>query len=153
MKRLSILVITLGVLMSGCNIKGGNKGSGENPENGFAVYLTSDSFRENVYDYEMNQEWKYKGTKPAIVDFYADWCAPCRELSPLLEEVAAEYGDKIILYKVDTDKERKLAEKLGIMALPTLLYIPLEGRPEVRMGFVSKDSLKQTIDRILLNRK
>lgn len=92
----------------------------------------------------------YEGTKPAIIDFYADWCAPCRELSPILEEVAREYGDKIILYKVDTVKEQELAETLGVTALPTLLYIPLEGKPQVRMGMAPKESLNQAIDEILL---
>lgn len=127
----------------------GDKSAAAKPE-GVAVYLTKESFKEKVFNYEENKEWKYEGTKPAVIDFYADWCAPCRELSPILEEVAHEYGDKIILYKIDTVKEQELAEALGVTALPTLLYIPLEGKPQVRMGMAPKESLKQAIDEILL---
>lgn len=118
---------------------------------GIAVSLTGKSFKDKVFNYDKNNEWKYEGSKPAIIDFYADWCAPCRELSPLLEEVAAEYGDRIILYKIDTEKEKDLARILGIEALPTLLFIPVSGKPQVSMGLVPKEALRQSIDEILLN--
>jgi thioredoxin 1 len=89
---------------------------------------------------------------PAVIDFYADWCAPCRKLSPLLEEVAGEYEGRMILYKVDTEKEPELTRKMGVEALPTLLYIPVEGKPQVRMGLASKDGLRQAIDEILFSK-
>lgn len=154
MNKLLITGTLLLVLVTtGCNTKNNNTGKNINDstvDKSVAVYLTEQTFREKVYNYEESKEWKYLGTKPAIIDFYADWCAPCRQLSPVLEEVAREYGDKIILYKVDTEKERKLATTLGIEALPTLLYIPLEGKPQVRMGSAPKESLRQAIDEILL---
>ena len=129
------------------NTSVGRTGSGG--EKSVAIYLTEQTFKDKVFNYDENKEWKYEGTKPAVIDFYADWCAPCRQLSPVLEEVAREYGDKIILYKVDTEKETELTRILGIEALPTLLYIPLEGKPQVRLGAAPKEALKQAIDEIL----
>lgn len=154
MKNLLITGIFITLVISGCN--SGKSSSRENPgtdqDGGVAVYLTEAGFKEKVFNFDENKEWKYEGEKPAIIDFYADWCAPCRELSPLLEEVVSEYGDKVVLYKIDTVKETELAEKLGVQALPTLLYISLEGKPQVRMGLVPKESLRQAIDEILLSR-
>lgn len=158
MKRFIIPAMFLFLFASACNTeKDSNtrKDSSEKnvpakTEESVAIYLTDATFKEKVFNYEENKEWRYEGTKPAVIDFYADWCAPCRELSPLLEEVAKEYGDKIILYKIDTDKERGLAETLGVTALPTLLYIPVEGKPQVRMGLAPKESLRQAIDEVLL---
>lgn len=114
------------------------------------IYLTEDSFKKLVYDYEKNKEWKYAGNKPAIIDFYADWCAPCRQLSPIVEELAKEYSGKIIVYKVDTEKERKLAQNIGISALPTLLFVPMQGKPQVSMGALPKATLEKAINDVLL---
>jgi thioredoxin len=86
---------------------------------------------------------------PVIIDFYADWCPPCRQLSPLVEEIAKEYNGKIVVYKVDTDKEKELARKLGITSLPTLLYVPLKGNPQVTLGYVPKETLVKTIAEVL----
>lgn len=116
------------------------------------IHLTEATFKEMVFNYDKNKEWKYEGSKPAIVDFYADWCAPCRQLSPLVEELAKEYSGKIVVYKVDTEKERKLAQQLGISALPTLLFVPLKGKPQVSMGALPKLTLEKAINDILLTK-
>jgi thioredoxin len=86
---------------------------------------------------------------PVIIDFYADWCPPCRQLSPLVEEIAKEYNGKIVVYKVDTDNEKELASKLGITSLPTLLYIPAKGKPRVTLGYIPKETIVKTIEEVL----
>ena len=114
------------------------------------VYLTNETFKQLVYNYDKNKEWKYEGTKPAIIDFYASWCPPCKQLSPLVEEIAQEYTGKIVVYKVDTDKETILAQHLGISGLPTLLFIPAKGKPQASMGFIPKETIIKTINNVLL---
>jgi thioredoxin len=114
------------------------------------VYLTNETFKQMVYNYEKNTEWKYEGTKPAIIDFYASWCPPCKQLSPLVEEIAQEYSGKIVVYKVDTDKEKILAQHLGISGLPTLLFIPAKGKPQASMGFIPKETIIKSINNVLL---
>jgi thioredoxin 1 len=114
------------------------------------VYLTNDTFKQMVYNYDINKEWKYEGTKPALIDFYASWCPPCRQLSPLVEEIAQEYSGKIVVYKIDTDKEKILSQHLGISGLPTLLFIPVKGKPQASMGFIPKETIVKTINNVLL---
>ncbi len=113
------------------------------------VKLNTELFKKQVFNYEKSKEWKYEGDKPAIIDFYADWCAPCRQLSPIIEELAKEYDGKIVVYKVDTEAETELTRNLGISGLPTLLFIPSEGKPSVSMGLVPKETLKKAINDIL----
>ena len=107
-------------------------------------------FKKAIYNYDDNKEWKYEGSMPVIIDFYADWCPPCRQLSPLVEEIAKEYQGKIAVYKINTDKERGLAQSLGISSLPTLLYIPAKGKPQVTLGFIPKETIVKTIKEVLL---
>ncbi len=114
------------------------------------VQLTNESFKKLVFNYEAGKEWKYEGSIPAIIDFYADWCGPCRQLSPIVEEVAKEYAGKIVVYKVDTDKEKVLAQSLGITGLPTLFFIPASGSPQMSMGAIPKESLIKAINEVLL---
>ena len=114
------------------------------------VPMTNETFKKMIFNYEVNKDWKFEGSKPAIIDFYADWCPPCRQLSPLVEEIAKEYAGKIDVYKVDTDKETTLAQAIGITNLPTLLFIPAKGKPQTTMGALPKESLVKAINEILL---
>lgn len=117
------------------------------------IAMTKADFLKKVADYEKNsQEWKYLGDKPALIDFYASWCGPCKALAPVLEELAAEYGDQIYIYKINTEEEQELAAAFGIRSIPTLLFIPLEGKPQMAQGAMPKDSLKETIDKVMLGK-
>ena len=120
------------------------------------IMLTKADFLEKVMDYESNpEEWVYKGDRPAMIDFYADWCGPCRTAAPILEELAKEYADEIYIYKIDTEVERELAAVFGISSLPTFLFVPQEGRPTMSNGIArtpeeTKQMFAQMIDEILL---
>lgn len=119
--------------------------------NGKVIHIGKTEFVEKIYDYEKNPDkWIYNGKKPAIVDFYADWCGPCRMLSPTLESLAHKYKDKIIIYKVNTDKERELAAAFGITSLPTLLFIPMDKMPQIAQGALPKEDLEKAINDFLL---
>lgn len=118
------------------------------------MHLTKDEFLQKVYNYEKNpNEWKYEGDKPAIVDFYATWCGPCKMLAPILEELAKEYDGQIVVYKIDTEKEPELSAAFGIRSIPTLLFIPKSGDPQVAQGAMPKASLKKAIDEFLLGKQ
>lgn len=117
------------------------------------VHLTKAEFLKKVVDYENNvNEWKYLGDKPAIIDFYADWCGPCKRLSPILEEIAAEYEGKVIVYKVNVDDERDIATAFGIRSLPTLFFVPTEGNPSVVEGFLPKEELYKAMNATILKK-
>ncbi len=117
----------------------------------YVITLSKADFNKKIADISGNSdEWKYLGDRPAIIDFYADWCVYCRKLAPVLEELAAEYDGKIYIYKVDTEKEKEIAAAFGVRALPTLLFIPLSGDPQVAQGAVPKEDLKKFIDSVLL---
>lgn len=114
------------------------------------VHITKADFLKKVYDFEKNpDEWKYLGSQPAIVDFYADWCGPCRQLSPVLDELAKEYSGKLTIYKVNVDNERGLATFFGIRSIPTLLFIPMKGKPQRSLGALSKTEFKGIIKDVL----
>lgn len=116
------------------------------------IELTKEGFLTQVYNYELSpKEWKYEGDKPAIVDFYASWCGPCRMVAPILEELAEEYADKIVIYKINTENERELAGAFGISSIPTLLFIPTSGQPQMAQGAMGKNEFKRIIDNVLLN--
>jgi len=114
------------------------------------VHLTAKDFKEKVFNYETGKEWKYAGTLPAIVDFYADWCQPCKMVAPVLEDLAREYAGQIMIYKVNTEEEQELASVFGIQSIPTLLFIPKEGQPQAAMGALPKHSFEKAIKDILL---
>lgn len=114
-----------------------------------AEHLTKETFIEKVFDYENNKEWKYNGDKPCLIDFYADWCGPCKTVAPLLEELAGEYKGKLNIYKVDTEAEQELAAAFGIKSIPSLLFVPLEGQPQMAMGALPKDAFQKAFADIL----
>ena len=117
------------------------------------IHLTKAEFLKKVANYETNpNEWKYLGDKPAIVDFYASWCGPCKTIAPILEELAAEYGDKIYIYKIDTEEEEELAAAFGIRSIPSLLFIPMNGKPQMAQGAMPKSAFKDAINEILLKK-
>lgn len=118
------------------------------------IHLTKEDFLKKVFNYEKNSEqWKYEGDKPCLIDFYADWCGPCKAIAPVLEELAAEYKDQIYIYKIDTEAEMELAAAFGIRSIPTLLFCPMKEEPQQAMGALPKATLKQAINDILLQKK
>lgn len=113
------------------------------------VHLNKREFKEKIFDYTLNKEWKYKGTMPAVIDFYADWCAPCKMISPILNELSVEYSGKLKVYKVNTEKDPEVSKAFGISSIPTLLFISPTEKPMVVRGAQSRQSLKSNIVRIL----
>lgn len=157
MKKL-IFIATVMKLFFITSLAAGNPGNTNAIVNGgdgnvTVIYMTNETFKQLIFNYEKTKEWKYLGSKPAIIDFYATWCPPCRQLSPVVEEIAKEYAGKIIVYKVDTDKEPFLSQSLGISNLPTLLFIPMKGKPQTTMGFLPKETLVKAISEVLLVNK
>jgi len=115
-------------------------------------HLTTQTFKEKVYNYDQNKEWKYEGELPCMIDFYADWCGPCKTVAPVLEELADEYKDKINIYKVNTEEQQELAAAFGIRSIPSLLFCPKDGKPQMAMGALPKDSFIKAIDEVLLKK-
>lgn len=149
-KSFLFLIIILPLMFNECKADNPASPPKTNTTVNGVVPMTNETFKKLVFNYDKNKEWKFEGNKPAIIDFYADWCPPCRQLSPLVEEIAKEYEGRIDVYKVDTDKEKTLAQALGITNLPTLLFIPAEGKPQMTMGALPKDNLVKAINEILL---
>ena len=114
------------------------------------VALTTEGFKEKVFNYETTEEWGYLGDKPAIIDFYADWCGPCRMVAPVLEELAEEYSERLVIYKVDTEAEQELSAVFGIQSIPSFLFIPMSGMPMMQPGAFPKNVFKQVIEEKLL---
>jgi len=113
-------------------------------------HLTKQAFLEKVFNYEQNKEWKFEGDKPCLIDFYADWCGPCKMVAPVLEELSEEYKGKVNIYKVNTDEEQELGGVFGIRSIPSLLFIPKEGQPKMAVGALPKESLIEAIKKELL---
>ncbi|MHB9056953.1 MAG: thioredoxin [Paludibacteraceae bacterium] len=118
------------------------------------IHLTKEEFLKKVVDYEKNPtEWKYLGDKPAIIDFYADWCGPCKMIAPILEELANEYAGQIYVYKIDTEQEQELAAAFGIRSIPTLLFVPMGEAPQMAQGALPKATFKEAIETVLLKKE
>ena len=124
------------------------------PEETAVIQMNKQMFLDKVFDYTSGAtEWNYKGEKPAVIDFYATWCGPCRMVAPILKDLAKEYGDSIVIYKVDTDREKELSGAMGIQSLPTIVFIPKSGQPQVIIGAADKATFRRAIDEVLLNKK
>ncbi|GAP43172.1 thioredoxin [Lentimicrobium saccharophilum] len=161
-KRILTIAVVASLAMFGCNQSTGNgqTTSGEpvksatasaNSEEGKVVQMNKAMFLERVFNYEKNPDtWVYEGNKPAIIDFYADWCGPCKKIAPIMAQLAEEYKDQIVIYKVDTDKERELAQVFQIRSIPSILFIPAEGQPQMTMGALPKAEFEKMIKEVLL---
>ncbi|MDP2334971.1 MAG: thioredoxin domain-containing protein [Bacteroidota bacterium] len=167
MKQLFLIVAVFTIILSACgNQKKENDGntktinsSLKTSDSGGTEKLTKELFIQKVWDYTNSpKDWKYLGSKPAIIDFYADWCGPCKIASPILDEIESEYAGRILVYKVNTDQERELAQVFGITGIPAFLYIPATGKPVMMSGIgQSKEETKkmfiENIEKYLLVKK
>ena len=112
-------------------------------------HLTVDTFKEKVFNFDENKEWKFEGEKPCLIDFYADWCGPCKMVAPVLEELSEEYDGKLNIYKVNTEEQRELSAMFGIQSIPSLLFVPKDGQPQMAMGALPKDTLEKAFKDVL----
>jgi len=112
-------------------------------------HLTKDSFKEKVFNFEENKEWKFEGDKPCVIDFYADWCGPCKQVAPILDELSGEYDGKVDIYKIDTEAERELAGMFGIQSIPSLLFVPTDAEPQMAMGALPKETFVKAFKEVL----
>jgi len=112
-------------------------------------HLTLDTFKNKVFDFDKNQEWKFEGELPCLIDFYADWCGPCKAVAPILEDLSKEYAGKVNVYKIDTEAEQQLAGMFGIRSIPSLLFVPKDGKPQMSVAALPKDALIKAIDEVL----
>lgn len=112
-------------------------------------HLTKESFLSKVFNYETNKEWKFEGVRPCVIDFYADWCGPCKMVAPILEELSKEYESKVDIFKVDTEAEQELAAVFGIRSIPSILFVPADGQPQMAMGALPKDTFIKAFKDVL----
>lgn len=115
------------------------------------VQMTTQDFKDKVFDYTTSKEWAFKGDKPAVIDFYADWCQPCKMIAPILEKLSDKYGDDLVIYKVDTEQEMELSQVFGIRSIPTMLFIPVGKQPMMQPGALPENVLEEVIEKELLS--
>ncbi len=132
------------------NLTASQTGQVTNSDGVKPIHLTAATFKEKVFDYAKNKVWKYEGSKPCIVDFYADWCKPCKMVAPILEELSSEYDGKLIVYKVNTDQEQELSGAFQIQSIPSLLFIPAKGQPQMISGAIPKEQFVKYINDYLI---
>lgn len=159
MKKISIISLLFLTLFAACNnekktdkteIKKIEIETTKTTKKMSTIQLNKEEFLKKVTDFETNpSEWKYLGDKPCIIDFYADWCGPCKAVAPVLEDLAAEYDGKIYIYKVNTEEQQELAAAFGIQSIPTIYFCPMEGDPQMAMGALPKATIKQAISEVL----
>lgn len=125
----------------------------ESPKGGKVHQLTTDEFKKNIFDYTSNSKWSYKGTLPCVIDFYAVWCGPCKMVAPIMDELAEELEGKVVFYKVDVDAENEVAGVFGIKSIPSVLFVPATGEPQMSTGAMQKDGYQNAIDQILFGAK
>ena len=149
MNQLKYLTLLLFVSLAAC------AGSPNHSDSeGEVIVLNKADFLTKVFDYEKNpSKWTYEGDKPCIIDFYADWCGPCRRVAPVLKELAKRYKDDIVIYKINVDKERELAGTFGVSSIPMILFVPMKGEPQVSMGALPEESFVKMIEEVLLEKK
>ena len=149
-KILASLIVLFALVSTSC----AQSQKEEKKEESSVVQMNKQMFLDKVFDYTTGAtEWKYQGDKPCVIDFYATWCGPCRMIAPILKDLAKEYGDSIVIYKIDTDKEKELSMAMGIQSLPTIVFIPKIGQPQVIVGAADKETFRRAIDEVLLNKK
>lgn len=166
MKKIGILLValTMNLGFMACNSTAAEKAGDDTAKatekttanaEGSVIYLNEASFRELVWDYNKNpQEWVYAGELPAVIDFYADWCGPCKRVAPIMEKLAKEYQGQVKIYKVDTDANRELSAVFGIRSIPSVLFIPKDGgRPAMQAGAMQEEQYKQIINEFVLGNK
>ncbi len=112
-------------------------------------HLTRETFKTKVFNFDENKDWKFEGDKPCLIDFYADWCQPCKVVAPILEELQEEYKDDLNIYKVNTEQEQELAGMFGVKSIPSLLFVPKDDQPQMALGALPKDSLEKAINEVL----
>lgn len=154
MKNILLLFPFIALLLTSCNNKVETKNQTEEvikkSNDMTTIHLTKTEFLIKVANFEVNSKWQYLGDKPALIDFYADWCGPCKAIAPVLEELAAEYKDRIYIYKINTETESELAAAFGIRSIPSLLFVPMNEQPQMAAGALTRQQLKEAIDTILL---
>ena len=114
--------------------------------------LTEQTFRDKIFDFKESKEWKYRGSRPCVIDFYADWCGPCKMVAPIMDELSKEYKGKVDIYKVDTQQEQGLAALFGVRSIPTIILVPEGEKPQVIVGAMSKDGFEKAINKVLLKK-
>jgi thioredoxin 1 len=155
MKKVLAIVafVMIGVIVYAFNDesrKNVNQQGKEETKSGEVIVMNKEMFIKDVFDYEKSEEWKYKGDKPAIIDFYADWCGPCRMTAPIMQSLAKEYDGKIVIYKVNVDKEKELAALFNATSIPLFVFIPMNGAPQLFRGAADKATYQKAIDEFLL---
>ncbi|MCD8030565.1 MAG: thioredoxin domain-containing protein [Bacteroides sp.] len=154
MRKLTWIAAVLLTFFSACSFAGNttNNHTEKKEKDGEVITMNKQMFIEQIFDYENSSEWKYLADKPAIIDLYADWCGPCRLIAPSLKELAKEYEGQIVVYKVNVDKERELAALFNATSIPLLVFIPMEGEPQLFKGAADKATYKQVIEEFLLKK-
>lgn len=151
-KVLAMFAIVM-LSMSACASNGKPKQDQDNKEtasSGEVIQMDKAMFLKDVFNFEKSNEWKYQGNKPAIIDLYADWCGPCKQIAPIMKDLAKEYDGKIVIYKVNVDKQKELAALFNATSIPLLVFIPMKGEPQLFRGAADKATYKKAIDEFLL---